>query len=125
MGHGLLNSKIDRLAETVAGQTAQLVRIDAQVIALRQGQDRLQQGHDRLQQGQERLQQGQDELRHEVGQIRSEAAEFRSEVATEFKEVRSMITLSYSELDGRLRMLEHDVADLRGRLDRLEARLPS
>jgi hypothetical protein len=43
-------------------------------------------------------------------------------VRREFVETQSMIRLSYSELDRRLRDLETDVGQLKGRLERLEAR---
>jgi uncharacterized protein YceH (UPF0502 family) len=39
--------------------------------------------------------------------------------------VRAQIRLSYSELDQRLHNLEHEVVDLRGRVERIEARLPT
>ncbi len=54
--------------------------------------------------------------------LRDEARIFKAEVAQEFTEVKAMIKLSYAELDGRLRSLEHEVTDLRGRIERLEAR---
>lgn len=47
---------------------------------------------------------------------------FRQEVADGFKEVKSMIKLSYAELDRRRTMIEGEVAVLKARLDRLEAR---
>lgn len=39
----------------------------------------------------------------------------------EFEEVRSMIRLSYTELDRRLRSLEEIVGTLQARMDRMEA----
>jgi hypothetical protein len=46
---------------------------------------------------------------------------FRGEVTQEFIEVKSMIRLSYSELDRRLRTLEDVVLTLQARVERLEA----
>lgn len=46
---------------------------------------------------------------------------FRGEVTQEFVEVKSMIRLSYSELDRRLRTLEDVVLALQTRVERLEA----
>ena len=61
--------------------------------------------------------------------VRAETArEFKSakaETAREFEETRSLIRLSYSELDRRVKGLETDVADLRARLERVEERLAS
>jgi len=47
---------------------------------------------------------------------------FRQGVVDEFKEVKSMIKLSYAELDRRMITVEGEVAVLKARLDRLEAR---
>ena len=55
--------------------------------------------------------------------VRTELGEFKREVAEEFKEVKAMIRLSYGQLDQRLVALESDVASLRSRLERVEARL--
>lgn len=55
--------------------------------------------------------------------LRDEILRFRQEVADEFKETKAMIRLSYAELDRRIRGLELDVTDLRGRLERVEARV--
>ena len=54
--------------------------------------------------------------------IRQELQAFRAEVSAEFSEVRSMIKLSYAELDRRFRTLEGAVVSLADRVDRLEAR---
>ena len=57
--------------------------------------------------------------------VRRELEVFRADVAREFEETRGLIRLSYGELDRRVRGLESEVADLRTRLDRVEARLAS
>ncbi len=82
-----------------------------------------------------------DEIKRYFGvvteQIRSEVRLVAETVATmdesnqrqfaavreEIAEVKAMIKLSYRELDGRLRSLEAAVSELRGRLERVEARL--
>ncbi len=48
---------------------------------------------------------------------------FRQEVQAEFDEIKAMIKFSYAELDRRVRTLEEAVVSLRGRMERLEARL--
>ena len=62
-------------------------------------------------------------LQEEVQVVKEEARTFKADVAREFGEVKAMIKLSYTELDGRLRSLEHEVGDLRTRLERLESRV--
>jgi uncharacterized protein YceH (UPF0502 family) len=57
--------------------------------------------------------------------LRRELDGFRGEVTREFEETRALIRLSYGELDRRVRGLESEVADLRTRLERVEARLAS
>jgi len=47
--------------------------------------------------------------------------EFRQEVRAEFQEVKAMIKFSYAELDRRVRSLEHEIVDLRSRVERIEA----
>jgi hypothetical protein len=42
-------------------------------------------------------------------------------IETEFEELRSMIRLSYTEIDRRLRTLEETVAVLQARMDRFES----
>lgn len=55
-----------------------------------------------------------------VATVSSELKEFREEVKEEFIEVRSMIKLSYTELDRRLETLETSVHSLEARVERLE-----
>jgi hypothetical protein len=57
--------------------------------------------------------------------LRRELDTFRGDVTREFDETRALIRLSYGELDRRVRGLESEVADLRTRLERVEARLAS
>jgi len=47
---------------------------------------------------------------------------FREEVAGEFKEVKGMVRISYTELDRRIQGLESNCAALNERVGRLEAR---
>jgi ubiquinone biosynthesis protein UbiJ len=49
---------------------------------------------------------------------------FEAKVAEDLGEVKAMIRLSFGQLDQRIRTLEEDMASLRARLDRLEARTP-
>lgn len=48
--------------------------------------------------------------------------QFEGRVNEQFEETRSMIRLSYSELDRRIRTLEAGQAALESRVERLEAR---
>ena len=60
-------------------------------------------------------------LRSEVGELRSDVGSFRTEVKQEFSDVRSMIKLSYAEIDTRIGNLERDLADLKARVESVEA----
>jgi uncharacterized small protein (DUF1192 family) len=53
--------------------------------------------------------------------IRHELQGLRSEFRDEFKEMRALIRLSFSQLDQRIRTLESEIATLKTRMDRLEA----
>lgn len=53
--------------------------------------------------------------------IRHELQEMRNEFRDEFKEVRALLRLSFSQLDERFRALEAEVTTLKTRMDRLEA----
>ena len=52
--------------------------------------------------------------------IRHELQEHRREVRDEFKEIRALMRLSFSQLDQPIRTLESDVTTLKTRMDRLE-----
>jgi len=54
--------------------------------------------------------------------IRHELQGLRDEFRDEFKEMRALIRLSFSQLDQRIRTLESDISTLKARMDRLEAR---
>jgi hypothetical protein len=68
-----------------------------------------------------------DSLRSDIRQIaeghatiRHELHDLRGEFRDEFKEMRALIRLSFSQLDQRLRTLESDISTLKARMDRLE-----
>ena len=88
---------------------------------LRADVSQLKAGQDELRADVEELKIGQDELRADVSEFKQEFTGHRAQTAEEFKETRALIRLSYSELDGRLRHLEHEVGDLRARVDRIES----
>jgi hypothetical protein len=50
---------------------------------------------------------------------------FRDETRHNFVALRSMIKLSYAELDRRLTTLEDGYGDLKARMERVEARIAS
>ena len=52
--------------------------------------------------------------------IRHELQEHRGEILDEFKEMRALMRLSFSQLDQRIRTLESDVTTLKTRMDRFE-----
>lgn len=55
-------------------------------------------------------------------QVESGVQALRSESTREFAELRAMLKLSYAELEGRVTRLEGALADVVGRLERLEKR---
>ncbi|MBI4917997.1 MAG: hypothetical protein HY825_19320 [Acidobacteria bacterium] len=61
-------------------------------------------------------------LADEVHAVKVDVREFRAETRHEFTELRAMLKLSYAELEGRVTRLEGALADVVGRLERLEQR---
>lgn len=69
-----------------------------------------------------------ESLRSEIRQIakghatiRHELQGLRDDVRDEFKEMRALMRLSFSQLDQRIHALESDISLLKTRMDRLEA----
>lgn len=56
--------------------------------------------------------------------IRNELQDLRSEFKDEFKEMRALLRLSFSQLDQRIVTLESDISVLKSRMDRLEQAAP-
>jgi ubiquinone biosynthesis protein UbiJ len=52
--------------------------------------------------------------------IQQELHDHREEMRDEFKEMRAILRLSFSQLDQRIRALESDVTTLKSRVERLE-----
>jgi uncharacterized small protein (DUF1192 family) len=52
--------------------------------------------------------------------ISHELQEMRDEFRDEFKEMRALMRLSFSQLDQRISTLETDISMLKARMDRLE-----
>jgi transposase-like protein len=52
--------------------------------------------------------------------LRRDIQELREEFRDEFKEMRALMRLSFSQLDQRIRTLETDILTLKARMDRLE-----
>lgn len=52
--------------------------------------------------------------------IGRELQEIRDEFRDEFKEMRALMRLSFSQLDQRIRTLETDISTLKARMDRFE-----
>lgn len=53
--------------------------------------------------------------------IRREIQGLREELRDEFKEMRALMRLSFSQLDQRIHTLETDISTLKARMDRLES----
>ena len=53
--------------------------------------------------------------------IRREIQGLREEFRDEFKEMRALMRLSFSQLDQRIHTLETDISTLKARMDRLES----
>lgn len=69
-----------------------------------------------------------DSLRSDIQQvaeghdiIRRELQSQREELKAEFKETKSLLRLSYAELDQRIDTVESDVSALKSRVDRLKS----
>lgn len=114
-GHAVLDQKFDA------------VRLE--VSALRQGQGGLAQKVDavrlevsELRQGHVALDQKLAETHEELSEFRQEFLNFRKDVQTEFRELRSLIKLSYAELDERMKNVERELLLLKSRLDDIEGR---
>ena len=54
-------------------------------------------------------------------EMKASIGEFGAEVRDSFGDVRSMIKLSYAEIDTRIGKLERDLADLKARVESVEA----
>ncbi len=52
--------------------------------------------------------------------IRHELQAHREEIRDEFKEMRALMRISFSQLDQRIRTLESDITALKSRMDRFE-----
>jgi len=52
--------------------------------------------------------------------VQQELHDHREEMRDEFKEMRAILRLSFSQLDQRIRALESDVTMLKTRMERLE-----
>ena len=59
-------------------------------------------------------------LADQLHAVKGDVQEFRAETRHEFTELRAMMKLSYAELEGRVTRLEGALADVVGRLERLE-----
>lgn len=53
--------------------------------------------------------------------IRHELQDMRNEFRDEFKEMRALMRLSFSQLDQRIGTLESELSGLKARVDRLES----
>jgi hypothetical protein len=52
--------------------------------------------------------------------LRQDAADFRLEVQGEFRDVRALIRLSYTELEDRVKLVERELVSLKARLEEIE-----
>ncbi len=63
-----------------------------------------------------------NEVRARFDRADARAESLENEVRAGFAEMKSMIKLSYVELEGRMSTLERELVDLRSRVQKLEAR---
>lgn len=52
--------------------------------------------------------------------MREELSQFRQEVQGEFRDVRALIRLSYTELEDRVKLVERELVTLKARLEEIE-----
>jgi len=109
--HEDLRSEIRLLGDGVALNTERFDRVDQRFDRVDQRFDRVDQRFDKVDQRLDGIDQRLDGLRQEMRQ--------------EFTELRSMIKLSYAEIDRRLANLETGHQTLTDRVSRLEAKLAS
>lgn len=141
-GHGVLNDKIDRVAEQVGRLDGRFGRIEGEIGAMDAKVDRLDGRLDRVEgriDGLDAKVDGLDakldrmasEIRAEIAadrtQSKAEHAETRARMAAdrelskkEHAETRAMIKLSFGQLDDRLTALERGYSDLKTRLEIIE-----
>jgi len=134
-GHRIQVQKLDNLTEVVDRHTRKIDDLSTAVLALRTDVTELRTGQDELRTGQDELRTtvaglkadvadlrtGQDELNVGLDQVRAGQEQMRCDMNRGFKELSSQISLSYSELDGRLRPTSPDADGDPPRLRRLPA----
>jgi chromosome segregation ATPase len=108
-GHMMLVERFDRVDERLDGMDQRFDRID--------------QRFDQVDQRLDGMDQRLSTVEGELTAFRGEFHAFAQDVGRQFSEVRSMIKLSYAEIDGRITTLEKDLFDLRSRVERLEEKL--
>ena len=111
-----LHRHFDVVAENLQGQIQQV----AEGVVL--GNERLDRVEVRLDGVDGRLDHFETAVRADFAQVEQRAERFETAVRADFSEVKSMVKLSFAELDRRLTTLESTVHDLTGRLERLETR---
>ena len=114
-GHQMLAEKIDGLTGRMDRMEDRADRFEVEVLARFDAVDRRLDAVDR------RF----DAVDQRFDAVDSRQDRFEAEVRHEFGEVKAMIKFSFAELDGRLTILEHQVSDLLGRVERLEAKSPA
>ena len=111
-----LHRHFDVVAENLQGQIQQV----AEGVVL--GSERLDRVEARLDGVDGRLDRFETAVRADFAQMEQRAERFETAVRADFSEVKSMVKLSFAELDRRLTTLESTVHDLSSRLERLETR---
>jgi len=115
-GHMMLVERFDRVDERLDGMDQRFDQVDQRLDGMDQRFDQVDQRLDGMDQ---RL----STVEGELTAFRGEFHAFAQDVGRQFSEVRSMIKLSYAEIDGRITTLERDLFDLRSRVERLEEKL--
>jgi chromosome segregation ATPase len=117
-GHTMLGEQIQGVRDDVRANTGRIEKVQIEVVAL---DGRLGGVENRLGGVENRLSGVEDRM----GGLEDKLASFRAEVAADFGETRSMIKLSYAELDARVSRLERSFLEVKTRLDKLEGRQTS
>ena len=118
-----LQGKIQQVAEGVVLGNERLDRVEARLDGVDSRLDRFETAvRADFAQVEQRTERFETAVRADFAQMEQRAERFETAVRADFSEVKSMVKLSFAELDRRLTTLESTVHDLSSRLERLETR---
>ena len=118
-----LQGQIQQVAEGVVLGNERLDRVEARLDGVDGRLDRFETAvRADFAQVEQRAERFETAVRADFAQVEQRAERFETAVRADFSEVKSMVKLSFAELDRRLTTLESTVHDLSSRLERLETR---